>query len=71
MVSSWPFATWDIDIIGTLPMSRGGANYAIVAVDYFTERAEVEPLAIITTKKVIDFVVKTSSVILDFPDYHY
>ena len=35
-----------------------GAKYAIVAVDYFTKWAEAEPLATITTKKVINFVVQ-------------
>ena len=58
MVSPWPFAMWGIDIIGALPLARGGAKYAIVAVDYFTKWAEAEPLATITTKKVINFVVR-------------
>jgi len=44
MVSPWLFATWGVDIIGTLPMSRGGAQYAIVAVDYFIKWAEAEPV---------------------------
>ena len=58
MVSPWPFAMWGINIIGSLPISKGGARYAIVAVDYFTKWAEAEPLATITTKKVINFVVR-------------
>src|SRR5574338_961316 len=58
MVSPWPFAIWGIDIIGSLPISRGGAKYAIVAVDYFTKWAEAEPLATITSKKVINFAVR-------------
>ena len=33
-------------------------KYAIVAVDYFTKWAEAEPLVTITTKKVINFVVR-------------
>lgn len=57
MVSPWPFAIWGIDIIGTLPLAKGGAKYAIVTVDYFTKWEEAEPLATITTKKVINFVV--------------
>ena len=47
-----------MDIIGTLPLAKGGAKYAIVVVDYFTKLAEAEPLATITTKKVINFVVR-------------
>ena len=58
MISPWPFAIWGIDIIGSLPISKGGAKYAIVAVDYFTKWAEAEPLATITSKKVINFVVR-------------
>ena len=37
MVSPWPFAVWGIDLIGELPMTRGGAKYVIVVVDYFTK----------------------------------
>ena len=58
MVSSWPFAMWGIDIIGSLPISKGGARYVVVAVDYFTKWAEAEPLATITTQKIINFVVR-------------
>ena len=58
MVSPWPFAMWRIDLVGSLPISIGGAKYAIVAVDYFTKWAEAEPQATITTKKVINFVVR-------------
>ena len=58
MVSPWPFATWGIDIIGVLPIAKGGAKYAIVAVDYFTKWVEAEPLTKITTRKVISFVVR-------------
>jgi hypothetical protein len=58
MVSPWPFAMWGIDLIGSLPIAKGGAKYAIVAVDYFTKWAEAEPMATITTKKVINFVVR-------------
>lgn len=57
MVSPWPFATRDIDIIGSLPLANGGAKYAIVALDYFTKWAEAETFATITTKKVVNFVV--------------
>ena len=60
MISSpWPFAVWGIDLVGTLPARKGGVCYAVVAIDYFTKWAEVEPLATITSKKVLDFVVKS------------
>ena len=58
MQSPWPFAVWGIDLIGSLPTGKGGVKYAVVVVDYFTKWVEAEPLASITTKKVLDFVVK-------------
>ena len=58
MTSPWPFAVWGIDLVGSLPTGKGGVKYAIVAVDYFTKWAEVEPLAMITSKRDLDFMVK-------------
>ena len=58
MTSPWPFAVWGIDLIGSLPTGQGVIKYAIVAIDYFTKWTEVEPLASITTKKSLDFVIK-------------
>ena len=56
MISSpWPFAAWGIDLIGSLPTGKGGVRYAVVAIDYFTKWVEVEPLATITSKRVLDF----------------
>ena len=46
-------------MIRSLPTGKGGVKYAVVAVDYFTKWAEAKPLATITTKKVLDFVIKT------------
>ena len=58
MVSPWPFAIWGMDLIGPLPTAKSGIKYVIVAVDYFTKWAEAEPLATITSKKMISFVTK-------------
>ena len=58
MAIPWPFAMWGIDIIGSLPIAKGGAKFVIVAVDYFTKWVEAEPLTTITTKRVINFVVR-------------
>ena len=58
MTSPWPFAVWGIDLIGELPTGRGGAKYAIVAVDYFTKWVEAEPLNKISSAKVINFLIK-------------
>ncbi|KAM6551379.1 hypothetical protein CsatB_001187 [Cannabis sativa] len=58
MTSPWPFAVWRIDLIGSLPMGKFGVKYAIVVVDYYTKWTEVEPIKIITAKKVLVFVIK-------------
>ena len=58
MTSPWPFAVWGIDLIGELPMGRGGAKYAIVVVDYFTKWVEAEPLNKISSAKVINFLIE-------------
>ena len=58
MQSPWPFAVWGIDLIGKLHKGKGWVQFAVVAVDYFTKWTEAEPLATITSKKVLDFVVK-------------
>ncbi|XP_062119381.1 uncharacterized protein LOC133833142 [Humulus lupulus] len=42
----------------SLPMGNGGVKHAIVAIDYFTKWFEAEPLTTITSKKVLDFVIK-------------
>ena len=57
MTSPLPFAVWGLDLIGSLPTGKGGVKYAII-VDYFTKWTEAEPLASITTKKSLDFVIK-------------
>ncbi|KAM2804669.1 hypothetical protein COP1_045511 [Malus domestica] len=41
-----------------MPTGKGKVCYAIVAVDYFTKWAEVEPLTTITEAKIQDFVWK-------------
>jgi len=39
-------------------MGRGGAKYAIVAVDYFTKWVEAEPLTKVSSAKVINFLIR-------------
>ena len=50
---------WGIDLVSALPTGKGGVRYAVVAIDYFTKWAEAKPLATITSKRVLDFVVKS------------
>lgn len=57
MSSPWPFDVWGINVSGPLHMSWGGAKYTVVPIDYFTKWVDVEPLATITVKKVVSFIV--------------
>ena len=56
MTSPWPFAVWGIDLIGPLPTVWPTFRYAVVVIDYFTMWAEAKSLAMISRKKVQDFV---------------
>ena len=58
MTSPWPFVVWGIDLISQLPKGKGGAQYAVVAVDYFMKWVEAEALASITPLKIKEFVYK-------------
>ena len=58
MASLWPFAVWEIDLIGWLPKRRGCMQYAVMAIDYFTKWVEVEVLASIKPAKIKEFVYK-------------
>ncbi|KAM1807302.1 hypothetical protein ACFX11_030337 [Malus domestica] len=58
MISPWLFSQWGLDLIGLMPARKGKVRYAIVAADYFTKWAEVEPLATITEVKIEDFIWK-------------
>ncbi|KAM2646439.1 hypothetical protein EV1_019851 [Malus domestica] len=58
MINPWPFTQWGLDLIGLMHAGKGKVRNAIVAVDYFTKWAEVEPLSTITEVKIEDFVWK-------------
>ncbi|XP_076927193.1 uncharacterized protein LOC143590659 [Bidens hawaiensis] len=58
IISSWPFYKWGMDIAGPFPEAVGKVKFLPVAVDYFTNWPEVNPLASIKGKKVINFVWK-------------
>lgn len=58
MQSPWTFTVRGINLIDSLSKGKDGVQYAVVVVDYFTKWNEVEPLATITSKKVLNFVVK-------------
>ena len=45
MSSLWPFAQWDLDIVGPFPKAIGNKRYLLVGTDYFTKWVEAESLA--------------------------
>ena len=54
--SPWPFAQWDLDIVGPFPKAVGNKKYLLVCTGYFTKWVKVEPLA-----NIKDVDVKNSS----------
>jgi hypothetical protein len=59
LTSPWPFAKWGVDIVGPMPVGKGGQKFLVVAVDYFTKWAEAEALAAITTTNITSFLWKS------------
>ena len=62
-----PFIIWGIDLIDPMPTARPAFKYAVVAVDYFTKWAETKPLAMISSKKVQEFIWESIISRFSFP----
>ena len=45
MSSPWPFAQWDLDIVGPFLKVVGNWRWLLVGTDYFTKWVEAEPLS--------------------------
>jgi hypothetical protein len=58
MTAPWPFAQWELDIMGPFPIGRKQMKFLVVGIDYFTKWVEAEPLPTITEKNVEGFVWK-------------
>jgi len=56
--SPWPFAQWEIDIVGPLSQGKRQVKFLLVAIDYFTKWVEAEALATITEARIQNFVWK-------------
>ena len=50
--SPWPFAQWEIDIVGSFPQGKGQVKFLLVAIDYFTKWVEAEALVTITEARI-------------------
>ena len=48
MMAPWPFAQWDLDILGPFPLGTRQMKFLVVGIDYFTKWVEAKPLASIT-----------------------
>jgi len=53
--SNWPFAMWEMDILGPLPKALGAVKYLLVVIDYFTKWIKARPLREITANEMEKF----------------
>ncbi|XP_075645277.1 uncharacterized protein LOC142616282 [Castanea sativa] len=58
MMAPWPFAQWELDILGPFHLGTRQIKYLVVGIDYFIKWVEAEPLAKITKQNVKNFVWK-------------
>ncbi|GAA0183965.1 hypothetical protein LIER_31288 [Lithospermum erythrorhizon] len=67
VVSPIPFSMWGINLVGKLPKAKGGIEFAIVAVDYFSKWPEVVPLKKTKSENVIHFLWKNILTLFGIP----
>ena len=56
MTAPWPFAQWELDIMGPFPTAVRQLKFLVVGIDYFTTWVEAEALTTITEKNIRSFV---------------
>jgi transposase InsO family protein len=54
--SSWPFAVWGLDIVGSFPRVVGGYRFLYVAVDKFTKWPEATSVVNINKQSAVKFI---------------
>ena len=52
MIAPWPFAQWELDIMGHFPIAIRQLKFLVVGIDYFNKLVEAKALATITEKNV-------------------
>ena len=67
IIAPWPFAQWEIDILGPFPSISGQRKFIVIAIAYFFKWVEAEPLAQITKNKMEDFIQKSIICRFDLP----
>ena len=55
-IASWPFKTWGLDVVGSLPKSSSGYFYILSTTDYFSKWAEVVSLKEVKKENVANFI---------------
>ena len=58
ILGPWPFAQWDMDIVGPLLAAAAQKKFLLVAMDYFSKWVEAEAYASIKDKDVTKFIWK-------------
>ena len=59
MTSPWPFAVWEIDIIGEVRLkASNGHRYIIVAINYFSKWVKAKSYTIVGSKQMARFIEK-------------
>jgi hypothetical protein len=55
---TWPFSTWERDLVGPFKKAKGGFTHIFIAMDKFTKWVEAKPTASITAAKAVEFIKK-------------
>ena len=58
---TWPFAVWELDMVGPFSKSPYQKTHLLVAVDKFTEWVEVEPVSRVDRASVVRFFKKIAT----------
>jgi hypothetical protein len=53
---TWPFACWELDMIGPFKKAQGGYTHVLVAIDKFTKWIEYKTIASLTSAKAVEFI---------------
>jgi hypothetical protein len=53
---SWPFACWDLDMIGSLTTAPRGFTHVLVAIDKFTKWLDYKPITTLCADRVVTFI---------------
>jgi hypothetical protein len=52
---TWPFAIWNLDMVGPLRQAPGGFTHLLVAVDKFSKWIEARPIVNIHSEEAVSF----------------